>query len=246
MRFRVEHVTTCRYDRWFRLAPHCLRPRPRSDGNGDLVDFVHAIEPHPALRTPMAWIPTATSSRPAGSRARQRRRASPVASSGTGARASRARVDEPLVPGGSHATPLRRRLAPWLGGRTPESVRRFARSLAVRADSPLAFVDGLNRVMAQTLQREIRLAGAAQAPARTMQRGRGACRDLAVLFIAACRSQGLAARFVGGYQHRDDAPLQRHRHAWAEVYLQDVGWKGLAAPEALAVRCGRQSSSCRD
>ena len=63
----------------------------------------------------------------------------------------------------------------------------------------------------------------------------GSCRDLAVLFCAACRALGLAARFVSGYER--DASLQENGdlHAWAEVYLEGAGWRGYDPSRALAV-----------
>ncbi len=54
------------------------------------------------------------------------------------------------------------------------------------------------------------------------------CRDLTVLFAALCRLQGLAVRFVSGYQARSaGSGGERHMHAWPEVYLPGVGWRGF-------------------
>ncbi|MGB7934938.1 MAG: transglutaminase-like domain-containing protein [Gammaproteobacteria bacterium] len=70
-------------------------------------------------------------------------------------------------------------------------------------------------------------AGPPQPPEVTLDRGRGACRDLAVLFITMCRLQGIAARFVSGYQARAETEHpRRYLHAWPEVYLPGGGWRG--------------------
>ena len=68
-----------------------------------------------------------------------------------------------------------------------------------------------------------------------MREQEGSCRDLAVLFCAACRAVGLAARFVSGYER--DASLQENGdlHAWADVYLEGGGWRGYDPSRALAV-----------
>ena len=67
-----------------------------------------------------------------------------------------------------------------------------------------------------------------QTPATTLARRTGSCRDFATLFIEACRSLGLAARFVSGYLYSPGLPWgQGATHAWSEVYLPGAGWKGF-------------------
>lgn len=82
---------------------------------------------------------------------------------------------------------------------------------------------------------EIRHEGPPHSPDVTLQNGRGACRDLALLFIAACRHAGLAARFVSGYQEGDQDDNDIHLHAWAEVYIPGGGWRGYDPTHGLAV-----------
>jgi transglutaminase-like putative cysteine protease len=67
-----------------------------------------------------------------------------------------------------------------------------------------------------------------QRPSKTLDKNSGSCRDFATLFIEACRSWGLAARFVSGYM-LCEATEAGHgsTHAWAEVYLPGAGWKGF-------------------
>ena len=49
---------------------------------------------------------------------------------------------------------------------------------------------------------------------------RGVCQDLTHVFIAASRSVGIPARYVGGYFHRvDGVSEQEAGHAWAEAHL---------------------------
>jgi transglutaminase-like putative cysteine protease len=57
---------------------------------------------------------------------------------------------------------------------------------------------------------------------------RGVCQDLTHIFIAAARSLGFPARYVGGYFHRADGIVhQEAGHAWAEVFIADPGWIGF-------------------
>ena len=68
---------------------------------------------------------------------------------------------------------------------------------------------------------------------------RGVCQDLTHIFIAAARSLGTPARYVGGYFHRNDGVIEQEAgHAWAEAYVPDLGWvafdaaNGICATEA--------------
>jgi transglutaminase-like putative cysteine protease len=66
-----------------------------------------------------------------------------------------------------------------------------------------------------------------QTPDETLQKQRGSCRDFAVLMMEACRSLGIAARFVSGYifvpsysGHEGGGAT----HAWLQAYLPGAGW----------------------
>jgi transglutaminase-like putative cysteine protease len=49
----------------------------------------------------------------------------------------------------------------------------------------------------------------------------------------------MPARFVSGYQARSQTPdAQRHLHAWAEVHLPGLGWRGFDATHGIAVTDG--------
>jgi transglutaminase-like putative cysteine protease len=51
----------------------------------------------------------------------------------------------------------------------------------------------------------------------------------------ACRSQGIAARFVSGYIHEPHRVGHSELHAWAEVYLPGGGWRGYDPSRGVAV-----------
>lgn len=61
----------------------------------------------------------------------------------------------------------------------------------------------------------------------------GVCQDFAHVFIAACRSLGLAARYVSGYLLTRPPPGQPKlvgadaSHAWAELWCPEQGWLAL-------------------
>jgi transglutaminase-like putative cysteine protease len=89
-------------------------------------------------------------------------------------------------------------------------------------------LDMLNTAIHQRFTYTVREEPGVQSPATTLLHQRGSCRDFATLFIAACRYLGLAARFVSGYLHCPETEAGHgSTHAWAELYLPGVGWKGF-------------------
>ena len=62
--------------------------------------------------------------------------------------------------------------------------------------------------------------------AEALRLGKGVCQDHTHLFIAACHSRGIPARYVSGYFHTGDANMASH--AWAVVWLgEEQGWFSL-------------------
>ena len=59
---------------------------------------------------------------------------------------------------------------------------------------------------------------------------RGVCQDFTNLFICLARLLGVPARYVCGYirtERAADARQADASHAWVQVYLPEVGWKGF-------------------
>jgi transglutaminase-like putative cysteine protease len=57
---------------------------------------------------------------------------------------------------------------------------------------------------------------------------RGVCQDLSHIFIAAVRRLGIPARYVSGHFYRaDGVTAQDAGHAWAEAYVEKLGWVGF-------------------
>ena len=57
--------------------------------------------------------------------------------------------------------------------------------------------------------------------ARALEQGEGVCQDQAHVMLAACRANGVAARYVSGYFYAPTAP-ELASHAWVDVCL-DLG-----------------------
>jgi transglutaminase-like putative cysteine protease len=115
------------------------------------------------------------------------------------------------------------------------AVYSFARAVAQEVEwHTLPFLTALNRKLHDYCEHSIRPEGDPQDPEVTLAARTGACRDVAVLFLEACRSLGLAVRFVSGYELQAARGVQAEMHAWTEVYLPGGGWRGYDPSRGLA------------
>jgi len=89
----------------------------------------------------------------------------------------------------------------------------------------LALLKDLNAGISATASYQAREDEGTQPPARTLDLGRGSCRDFAVLFVEAARALGFGARIVSGYIFNPTQPFGTGTtHAWGEVFVPGAGW----------------------
>ncbi|MCA0042422.1 transglutaminase family protein [Celeribacter litoreus] len=130
-------------------------------------------------------------------------------------------------------------LSTYLKPSGASTVADFASELRSQAGSTDRFLLLLTETLYRQTDRHIRPTGYAQTSLETLETRKGACRDLAVLFIDACRSLGIPARFVSGYQAKaESVDGKRHLQAWPEAYLPDLGWRGFDPTHGVAVTDG--------
>lgn len=60
-----------------------------------------------------------------------------------------------------------------------------------------------------------------------LKSGYGVCQDFTNIFIACCRLHGLPARYVSGFLLLENNQVQEAMHAWAEVFIEGLGWVGF-------------------
>lgn len=239
MRCRVVHHTRYRYTRPVFLEPHLLRLTPRGDAAQRLVSFTAGIRPEPvgtSLCTDLhgntvlsVWFDgltdfldidvtcevTTLRRNPFDFLSDPERPRLPVVLTADEAVLAPCLVPPAIAQPG--ATALARRL------------------LAEGAVTPRDFSWALVTWMAGNLTPIVRHEPGLLAPDTVLARGRGACRDLTVCAMAACRAVGLPARFVSGYQEGDPERDERDLHAWFETWLPGGGWRGYDPTHGLAV-----------
>ena len=109
-------------------------------------------------------------------------------------------------------------------------VQKWARSfLRGPATDTLELLKAISHGASESLQYEVRESEGTQTPNESLDRGKGSCRDFAVLFVEAVRSLDLGARIVSGYLYDPQSNLtgstgSGSTHAWAEVFVPGAGW----------------------
>lgn len=64
--------------------------------------------------------------------------------------------------------------------------------------------------------------------------GHGVCQDHAHVFISAARRLGFPARYVSGYLSMDHVVQQDASHAWADVWVDGIGWVGFDVSNGIS------------
>ena len=237
MLFEISHTTVYTYDRPVFFEPHTFRLRPRADFALKLIDFNLSVEPRPAGLTHAldldgnlvshAWFSDVSD-------------ALTIKASSKTEASARNPFDFIVFEPAAEKLPLRYKsaqsLAPYLARPPAAEVDRWAESVAQSvAGETLAFLTSLCRAIRDRSRYTVREEGAAKPAEDTFKSKEGSCRDLAALFIDACRAQGIAARFVSGYHESNVHQKKLYMHAWGEVYLPGGGWRGFDPTLGMAV-----------
>jgi transglutaminase-like putative cysteine protease len=235
MRFRVVHRTDYAYDAAVALGPHVVRLRPRSDGTLHILTHDLRVAPAPAKRSDQLdlhgnsvthlWFSGTTTQFSIESAFEvETTRANPF-----DFLLDPKFIRLPVAGPAELATCRARRET------LPATIIDLSDQLARQSGGDtLDFLSALSSHLYRTVVHELRDDGDSYPPETTLLVGAGACRDIALLFLAACRAQGLAGRFVSGYQAHSKRP-DRYLHAWPEVYLPGGGWRGYDPTWGLAI-----------
>lgn len=238
MIFDIEHVTRFDYSGPVAVEPTTVRLRPRCDRAQKILDFSMQVDPMPSGLSEVAdlegndstmlWFVGETRHLEIRTRVRaETLRSNPFDYIVLDWQKLRLPMQYPKELEGALG-----RFRCFTGessvGSLADDVMRSS-----QGDGPV-FLSRLAARIAEIVEGEVRLEGDPMTPGQTLKDGMGSCRDVALLFMDACRSVGIAARFVSGYQEGDPEG-ERYLHAWAEAYLSDVGWRGYDATSGLAV-----------
>lgn len=244
MQYHLHHTTTYKYDRPVALSPHLLRLQPRAGGDQSVQHYEAIVNPPPLQISSFLDL--------AGNTITQLRFAPDQLLTSleiiTTAKVITHRtnpfdyllepwaVSFPINYPTSVLSQLQGYLAPLAIAEPPDPViyeLALETSQSVDHNTSL-FLTALSQRIHDSCTYQIRETGSPLPAGITWRQKSGSCRDLTVLFIAACRSMGLAARFVSGYTE-GEPEATKYLHAWAEVYLPGGGWRGFDPTLGLAV-----------
>lgn len=244
MRFEIQHITRYEYSRPVFLEPHVVRLRPRADANQSLEKFSIDVVPSPAGVSESSDIEDNCTAKLWFEGLHDRLEiavSSQVVTHCTN-------PYNGLLDNGAGRLPLdfnsdqegliRTFLQPTANNDPLDirSVSTLADEILIESDAAtLTFLSILCDRLHKRVEKVCRDENGIQPIHETMRTCKGACRDLAMVFIAVCRHVGIPARFVSGYQEGDPDEPYWDLHAWAEVFLPGFGWRGFDPTHGLAV-----------
>lgn len=131
---------------------------------------------------------------------------------------------------------------------TPATMADLALSdLADTADAKSGSLEAAHRLATAVAENIVYTPGttdAATTAAEALAQGQGVCQDQAHALLAMARRAGIPARYISGYLHSTEGG-QGHEaaHAWAELWLRDLGWVGFdpansCCPDDRYIRLG--------
>ena len=118
---------------------------------------------------------------------------------------------------------------------------KLAEAVRGHAGKPITM---LHKLSAKVLERAAYTKGATNSRTTAEEAfaaGHGVCQDHAHILIGIARLLELPARYVSGYLMMNDRVEQEATHAWAEVFVEGLGWTGFEvsngiSPDARYVR----------
>lgn len=124
-----------------------------------------------------------------------------------------------------------------------DALRKMAASVTQHSDQ-LDLAHQLSAVVADAIRYTHGVTKVMTTAAEALALGEGVCQDHAHALIAVARVRDLPARYVSGYLHStEDGQSHDAAHAWAEVFVDGLGWVGFDAanrccPDERYVRLG--------
>ncbi len=113
------------------------------------------------------------------------------------------------------------------------AIREFAEAAIGHISSPLEKAHTLMGAIRDRLRFDADATTSTTSAGEAFAAGHGVCQDFTHIFVAAARHAGMPARYVSGYLHKVEEPHQSAGHAWAEIFVPDLGWVSFDATNGV-------------
>ncbi len=109
-----------------------------------------------------------------------------------------------------------------------ESLHWFATMIDEEGGTPLDKMHRLTSKIHQRMRFDTDATAVETVAEEAYAAAHGVCQDFGHVFIAVARQLGTPARYVSGHLfRRDGAHVQQAAHAWAEAWIEHLGWVGF-------------------
>ncbi len=149
-----------------------------------------------------------------------------------------------VVRGLREKVPPQAYLRPSKATRLNGALRDLAERAVADCDGALDRAHAISRAVAREIVYTPDSTGAETTAAEALELGKGVCQDQTHATIALARAVEMPARYVVGYLHSGaDGASHQASHAWAEIWVEGLGWVGFDAangccPDERYIRLG--------
>jgi len=113
-------------------------------------------------------------------------------------------------------------------------VKQLVTALGRQDDGPVPMLHALSVLVRERVAYETGCTHVGTTAEEAAAAGHGVCQDHAHIFVAAARILGVPARYVSGYLMMNDRIEQEATHAWAEAWVEGLGWVGFDVSNGIS------------
>lgn len=120
---------------------------------------------------------------------------------------------------------LRETTATWANS----AIKDLAHDAVGGGKDPLDCAHRLSRAVGAAIGYEVGMTHSQTTAAEALEQGKGVCQDHAHVLVSTARVLDVPARYVSGYLLANDGVPHEAAHAWAEIWVENIGWIGFDA-----------------
>ena len=113
-------------------------------------------------------------------------------------------------------------------------IRKFLGDLEKEGGEGLDLLHAMSRAILERVEYRVGSTRPQTTAEESFAARAGVCQDHAHIFIGAARALDIPARYVSGYLMMNDRIEQEATHAWAEAYVEGLGWVGFDVSNGIS------------